>query len=113
MSSLLLLSGTFPGGSENTYKIAATDDLIELSNTSGDWDAYFMETAHICFSADETRVDQVSDGIGDHDSSIPLNYKTFTGTGRDFVPGDTNETDDYRNMDKPGTVNNGYPVLGW
>ncbi|MGD8782292.1 MAG: hypothetical protein PVH88_25435 [Ignavibacteria bacterium] len=61
-NSLFLLTDTYSGGSEEPYKIATTDDLIELSNTSGDWGTYSMEPAHISFTADETRVDWRGDG---------------------------------------------------
>jgi len=52
-----LSAGTYSGGSSteaNPYQIFTTDDLIELSNTSGDWDKHFIQTAEIKFNADGT-----------------------------------------------------------
>lgn len=61
----LLNAGTYSGGSGaelDPYQIANTDDLIELSNTSGDWGAYFIQTVDITFNADESQVDWNGDG---------------------------------------------------
>ena len=58
-------AGTYSGGSGTAgdpYKIATTDDLIELSTTPGDWGGYFEQTANIAFDADETQVDWDGDG---------------------------------------------------
>lgn len=63
--SVGLTAGTYSGGSGTSgypYQIATTDDLIELSNTSDDWGAYFEQTADISFDADETQVDWDGDG---------------------------------------------------
>ncbi len=46
MISASLTAGTYSGGSgteATPYQIADTDDLIELSNTSGDWNAYLSK----------------------------------------------------------------------
>ena len=65
-----LFAGTYSGGSGTSgdpYKIATTEDLIELSNTSGDWSwgNYFIQTANISFDEDETQVDWNNDGSPD------------------------------------------------
>ena len=65
LSSAFLFAGTYSGGSGTSgdpYQIATTDDLIELSNTSGDWGAYFIQTANISFDEDETQVDWNNSG---------------------------------------------------
>ena len=76
--SLLILTGlvygqsTYSGGNghENyPYQIATTDDLIELSNTSTDWDKYFIQTVNIAFDSDETQVDWDGDGSVENDTS--------------------------------------------
>ncbi len=84
-----IYAGTYSGGSGTSgdpYQIATTDDLIELSNTSGDWSAFFIQTADIDFGADETLVDWDGDGTADWDagdqlgfSPIGNNTTTFTG----------------------------------
>ena len=51
------------GTEANPFVIATTEDLLELSQTSDDWDAYFIQTADIVFDADETRVDWDGDGV--------------------------------------------------
>ncbi|MCF7805121.1 MAG: T9SS type A sorting domain-containing protein [Candidatus Marinimicrobia bacterium] len=83
-----LFAGTYSGGDGifgDPYQIATTDDLIELSNTSADWDDYFIQTADISFNADETLVDW--DGVGGADGSgtsgfAPIGNSTtgFTGS---------------------------------
>ncbi|MGD8777654.1 MAG: T9SS type A sorting domain-containing protein [Ignavibacteria bacterium] len=68
ITSNFTFSGTYSGGSGTSgspYQIATTDDLIELSTTSGDWSAYFIQTADITFNADETLVDWDDDGSAD------------------------------------------------
>ncbi|MDZ7821588.1 MAG: GLUG motif-containing protein [Candidatus Marinimicrobia bacterium] len=73
MVSMPLSAGTYSGGdglsSSTPYQIATTDDLIELSNTPGDWGAYFIQTADIAFDSDETLVDWDGDGTLEHGSS--------------------------------------------
>jgi|GEM_PF-381614 len=64
-----LFAGTYSGGdgsSGNPYQIATTSDLVELSNTSGDWGSYFIQTADISFNTDETQVDWDGDGTLEH-----------------------------------------------
>jgi len=60
-----VVSFAYSGGSGtegDPYEIATTDDLIELSNNSGDWGAHFIQTADIIFNADETQVDWDNSG---------------------------------------------------
>jgi hypothetical protein len=48
--SFTLFAGTYSGGDGtegNPYQIADLDDLAELSTTSADWGAYFIQTADI------------------------------------------------------------------
>ncbi|MEE4196065.1 MAG: GLUG motif-containing protein, partial [Bacteroidales bacterium] len=52
----ILLAGIYSGGSGTSldpYQIETPDDLIELSNTSGDWDKYFIQTADITWDSGE------------------------------------------------------------
>lgn len=56
------------GSSGNPYQIATTADLIELSNTSDDWESHFIQTANITFNADEQQVDWDWDGTADWDT---------------------------------------------
>ena len=59
-------AGTYSGGDGsdgNPYQIGTADDLIELSQTSADWSADFIQTADIAFDADETQVDWDGDGV--------------------------------------------------
>jgi len=62
-------AGTYSGGdgtSGNPYLIATAEDLIELSNTSADWDElYFLQTANIAFNSDPTAQDWDGNGISD------------------------------------------------
>jgi hypothetical protein len=80
--SSVLFAGTYSGGSGDSgdpYQIATTADLIELSNTSGDWGAYFIQTADIAFNADETQVDWDNSGsAGPAEGFLPIgNVLTF------------------------------------
>ena len=50
------------GTSGDPYQIATTDDLIELSNTSDDWDKHFIQTDDITFDATEANVDWNGNG---------------------------------------------------
>jgi|GEM_PF-2407160 len=64
----LVLAGTYSGGNgtESTpYQISNTVDLIELSQTRGDWDKYFYQMNDITFPDDETTVDWDDDGSAD------------------------------------------------
>lgn len=66
-----LIAGTYSGGSgtqEVPYLIASTDDLIELSKTSGDWSAHFIQTVNIAFDANEQNVDWDGDGSASWDT---------------------------------------------
>ena len=52
--SINLYAGAYSGGggtSDDPYKVATTSDLIQLSNTSGDWGKHFIQTADIKFNA--------------------------------------------------------------
>jgi|GEM_PF-1808748 len=52
--SSILLAGVYSGGSgtsSDPYRIAIPDDLIELSNTSVDWDKHFIQTADITWDS--------------------------------------------------------------
>src|SRR6056297_865263 len=76
MVAMLMMAGNvfaqYSGGSGTSgdpYQINTTDDLIELSNTPGDWwgtSAYFIQTADIAFAEDETQVDWDGDGTLEH-----------------------------------------------
>ena len=83
--SSALFAGIYSGGSGTSgdpYQIATTDDLIELSNTSGDWDKHFIQTADIAFNADSTEVDW--DGDNDGGSWDTEDQKGFTPIGYDW-----------------------------
>ena len=59
---------TYSGGSgteADPYQIANATDLIYLSNHSGDWAKYFIQTADITFDANEENVDWDGDGSAD------------------------------------------------
>ena len=53
--SISLIAGTYSGGTgvdtDNAYLIANKVDLLKLCTASGDWDAYFKQTADIVFLA--------------------------------------------------------------
>ena len=71
-SEMCIRDRTYSGGNgyeNNPYQIATTDDLIELSNTSTDWDKYFIQTVNIAFDSDETQVDWDGDGSVENDTS--------------------------------------------
>lgn len=84
-----MLAGTYSGGSGTSgtpYQIATTADLIELSNTSGDWDKHFIQTANISFDVDETKVDWDGDGSATWDTEdqkgfSPIGNSTTKFTG--------------------------------
>jgi hypothetical protein len=79
------LAGTYSGGdgtSAAPYQIATTADLIELSNTTADWGAYFIQIADIAFDADETTVDWDGDGSsGPAEGFLPIGNTTTRFTG--------------------------------
>ncbi len=76
----------YSGGSgtiDNPYRIGKPEDLIELSNTTGDWGAYFIQIADIAFDEDETQVDWDGpdlDGDGTAGFS-PIGNDTLSFTG--------------------------------
>ncbi len=79
-------SGTYSGGdgtSGDPYQIATTADIIELSNTSADWSAYFIQTADIAFNADETQVDW--DGDGSPDGSGTSGFSPIGNSSTNFT----------------------------
>lgn len=93
ISSLILyctvsFAGSYSGGdgSETSpYQISNTTDLIELSQTSGDWNAYFYQMNDITFDSDETQVDWDGDGNPDGSgtsgfSAIGISNTPFTGS---------------------------------
>ena len=80
-----LMAGTYSGGSGTEgapYQITTTADLIELSNTSGDWDKYFTQTANIAFDATEANVDWDNSGSnGPAEGFSPIGNGTTQFTG--------------------------------
>ncbi|MBX3043014.1 MAG: hypothetical protein KIT33_02085 [Candidatus Kapabacteria bacterium] len=70
------------GTSGDPYQIATTDDLIELSNSSGDWDDYFIQTADITFDENEQLVDWDGDGTADWDAQDQLGFSPI---GNDVI----------------------------
>jgi hypothetical protein len=62
------------GTETNPYQISTTVDLIELSNTSIDWEAYFIQTADLDFGDDETAVDWDGDGTANWDAEDQLGF---------------------------------------
>ncbi|MCF8236118.1 MAG: T9SS type A sorting domain-containing protein [Bacteroidales bacterium] len=89
----LTKGGVYSGGNGdagNPYQIATTDDLIELSNTFGDWGAYFIQTADIAFNPDENQVDWNGNGSpGPVEGFWPIGNSStsFTGdyNGNDYI----------------------------
>ncbi len=73
-----LMAGTYSGGTgadaDHAYLISNTDDLIELSTTSGDWSAYFKQTENIAFDANEQNVDWDGDGSANWDTEDQLGF---------------------------------------
>lgn len=88
MVSVTLLAGTYSGGSGTSgapYQIATTDDLIELSNTSGDWGAYFIQTVDIAFDSDETQVDWDGDSSADWDAEDQKGFSPIGNSTTKFL----------------------------
>ncbi len=88
MFAMQIFAGTYSGGdgsSGNPYQISNTDDLIELSNTSGDWGSYFEQTANISFDSDETQVDWDGDGTADWDAQDQLGFNPIGNSGTNFT----------------------------
>ena len=89
MAAMLLFSAIshaqYSGGSGTSgdpYQIATKDDLIELSNTSGDWGDYFIQTDDIAFDATEANVDWNGDGsAGPAEGFSPIGNWTTKFTG--------------------------------
>ncbi|OYT16058.1 MAG: hypothetical protein B7C24_09770 [Bacteroidetes bacterium 4572_77] len=82
------------GTEGNPYQIGTTGDLIDLTQTSGDWDKHFILTADITFDATEENVDWDDDGTASWDAEDKLGLlpigtvgNHFTGTfdGQDFT----------------------------
>jgi hypothetical protein len=69
------------GTSGSPYEIHTATHLIELSNTSGDWDKHFIQVADIDFGADETAVDWDNDGNPDG-----MNTAGFSPIGNSTTP---------------------------
>ena len=80
-------AGTYSGGSgtsETPYQIANLNDLIELCQTSGDWNKYFIQTANIDASATQYCDDADDNSNGDlYDDT---NDGTSTGNNEGFSP---------------------------
>ncbi len=84
----ILAAGTYSGGSGTSgspYQIATTADIIELSNTSADWSAYFIQTADIAFNADETQVDWDGDGTATWDTEDQAGFSPIGNTTTIFT----------------------------
>ncbi|MGC9384795.1 MAG: GLUG motif-containing protein, partial [Kosmotogaceae bacterium] len=105
--SRFLIAGTYGGGNGTEaapYQITTTADLIELRNNSGDWGAYFIQTADIAFNADETQVDWDGDRTANWDAEdqkgfLPIgNGTAFTGS----YDGDGNTIDNLY-INRPST----------
>ena len=62
------------GTSGDPWQISTTDDLIDLSNTSADWNNHFILTANIAFDANEQNVDWDGDGSADWDAQDQLGF---------------------------------------
>ena len=73
------------GTSNDPYKIASIDDLIELSNTSGDWSKHFIQTADIAFNSDQTLVDWDGDGTADWDAEDQKGFSPIGNSNTDFT----------------------------
>jgi hypothetical protein len=86
--STTMLAGTYSGGSGTSgdpYQIAIIADLIELSNTSGDWDKDFIQTADITFNADETQVDWDGDGSANWDIEDQKGFSPIGNSTTKFI----------------------------
>ena len=84
--SIVVGQSSYSGGSgteSDPYQISITHDLIELSNTSSDWDKYFIQTADIAFDSDETQVDWDGNDSTDNDTSgfSPIGNSTINFSG--------------------------------
>ena len=83
-----LFAGDYSGGdglSGNPYKIATVSDLIELSNTSGDWGAYFIQTSNIVFDENEGNVDWDGDGSADWDTEDQKGFSPIGNSSTNFT----------------------------
>jgi hypothetical protein len=90
-----IYAGTYSGGSGtlgDPYIISTTNDLIELSNTLGDWGAHFIQTADIVFNGDETQVDWDGDGTATWDAEDQLGFSPI-GNYFDAFSGNYNGND--------------------
>ncbi len=86
LSSTLLIKA-YSGGNgtlANPYQIANTTDLIYLSNHSGDWNKYFIQTADIVFDDDSTQVDWDGDGDANWDAQDQLGFSPIGNIFTDF-----------------------------
>ncbi len=80
-------AGTYSGGSgtsETPYQIANLNDLIELCQTSGDWNKYFIQTANI--DASTTQYWDDADDNSNGDLYDDTNDGTSTGNNEGFSP---------------------------
>ena len=103
-----VLAATYSGGSGTSgdpYQISSKADLIELSNTSTDWDKHFIQTVDIIFNSDETQEDWDGDGTATWDSADQLGFSPIGNTSTSFTgtyDGD-NHIIDYFYINRPNT----------
>jgi len=83
-----LMAGTYSGGSGTDvapYQISNTADLIELSQTPGDWDKYFYQMNAITFPEDETTFDWDNDGTADWDTGDQAGFSPIGNSSTPFT----------------------------
>jgi hypothetical protein len=73
--------GNGSGTLQDPYQIDSVEDLIYLSQTTGDWGKHFIQVADIDFGADETAVDWDNDGNPDG-----MNTAGFSPIGNSTTP---------------------------
>lgn len=87
-------AGTYSGGDGLTagtaFQISTTADLIELSNTSTDWGAFFIQTSDITFDANPQLVDWDGDGILEHPGDDALGFRPIGINGLNYFQGEFN-----------------------
>jgi len=78
-------AGTYSGGTgteADPYKIGTAEDLIELSNSTSDWNKVFIQTANVAFNSDHTLQDWNGNGTSGPAagfSPIGTSFTNFTG----------------------------------
>ncbi|HRP03004.1 MAG TPA: GLUG motif-containing protein, partial [Candidatus Kapabacteria bacterium] len=74
------------GTSGTPYQIATTADLIELSNTSGDWTGkHFVQTANIAFNDDSSQVDWDGNGTVEFSGNDQYGFSPIGNSGTNFT----------------------------